>query len=129
MIAGQRPRSEAASDEGAFCLLPANANFRNHSRGIRFLLQTFFLRSYLPHTPLLCWLSESVAMAADLRRRGRCVAVVLFLCLILGIRSISAERLPAGSSANGRVEDSKPLLGRLVHYFSKNGSHEHAWPV
>ncbi|XP_042441127.1 sulfite exporter TauE/SafE family protein 3-like [Zingiber officinale] len=70
----------------------------------------------------------AAAMAADLGTRGWCVAVVLFLCLILGPRSISAERLPAGSSANGRVDDSKPLLGRLVHSFSKNGSHAHPWP-
>ncbi|XP_074571235.1 sulfite exporter TauE/SafE family protein 3-like [Curcuma longa] len=67
-------------------------------------------------------------MAADLGRRGWCVAVVLFFCLILGTRSISAEGLPAGSSAKGRVDDSNPLLGRLVHSFSKNGSHAHAWP-
>ncbi|XP_074572187.1 sulfite exporter TauE/SafE family protein 3-like [Curcuma longa] len=74
-------------------------------------------------------------MAADLER-GRYVVVVLFLCwsMIVGIRSISAERpfgsstAQAGSNRSDRMEDDKPLLGRLVTSLSKNGFRSHTWP-
>ncbi|KAG6469144.1 hypothetical protein ZIOFF_073842 [Zingiber officinale] len=75
-------------------------------------------------------------MAADLER-GRYVVVVLFLCwsMILGLRSIAAERplgsstAQAGSNGSDRMDgDKPPLLGRLVNSLSKKGSHSHAWP-